>query len=57
VFPAPAGMNRHFLALVVVGPGVPRARGDEPSSTCSFAFSSACSPRARGWDRCNTRSR
>ena len=48
LFPAPAGMNRFLLVLIVVGWTVPRARGDEPYIDDIRDWLIACSPRPRG---------
>ena len=48
MFPAHAGMNRVKLLPRSVRPGVPRPRGDEPSTSGMLCWLIACSPPARG---------
>ncbi|EFP1523181.1 hypothetical protein HPX83_004948 [Salmonella enterica] len=48
VFPAPAGINRRCLMLLVFCGSVPRASGDKPTSQASQEAATMCSPRQRG---------
>jgi len=48
VFPARAGMNRHWPQPGRPPPGVPRPRGDEPFSLSIRLPPGPCSPPARG---------
>ena len=49
VFPAHAGMDRAPADVWNFISGVPRARGDGPSTRRMAQRMSACSPRTRGW--------
>ena len=48
VFPARAGMSRLLVVSWLYLTGVPRASGDEPSSSRSTTTAIPCSPRERG---------
>ena len=48
VFPARAGMSPVLRRFPLVEMSVPRASGDEPSSTQDSYFNVGCSPRERG---------
>ena len=48
VFPARAGMSRHYGRRNDYRRSVPRASGDEPRGSVSSAKTPACSPRERG---------
>ncbi|EEV4500480.1 hypothetical protein EKE57_002580 [Escherichia coli] len=47
-FPAPAGINRHFIMNGGNIVGVPRASGDKPRNGAAIALEIKCSPRQRG---------
>ena len=47
MFPAGAGMNRHFRPYWIAYDNVPRRRGDEPVYRTGQLFR-VCSPQARG---------
>ena len=48
VFPAHAGMNRLIILALKEAEGVPRPRGDEPTSKSSCSRLGECSPPTRG---------
>ena len=48
VFPAHAGMSRHFSHTQGVPLGFPRSRGDEPRLYQAFFWSGMFSPLTRG---------
>ena len=54
-FPAHAGMDPSGARIPAASRGLPRARGDGPSSRRASGISSWASPRTRGWTRIRSR--
>ncbi|ECD0231106.1 hypothetical protein DQJ01_16895 [Salmonella enterica subsp. enterica] len=48
VFPAPAGINRHYFECLDARFSVPRASGDKPNELRLLEIIRLCSPRQRG---------